>query len=206
MDKNNALTKPNSHRQPQINEYWENGYKVTEMIFPDSNTYMVTKEKENTVFYYYRTDNTSMKGQYDKSEYEKRRQAFDKQMEEWYAKCRDWDKEIDERLNTYFGKGSSLTFPDLPDFPEFPEFSDTLDFFSTSFEGVNTQSSTYKQSKSSSNISHKKQSSKSGNIGCFGCLVWTILILCLICIILYGMGVIGANLINIITNFFKSLF
>lgn len=248
MNEKNGLTTA-SRRKPTIKEYYEDGYKVTEMFFPDSNTYMVSKEKGNNVFYYYRTSTSCTKGMYNKAEFDKRMRDFNRQMNEWNAqweqrmsdwetKCAEWDKKVDEHLKSSFGSGF-VSFPDFPDFPELPElptYSNPLsggvsqtttfaDDFGDLFDGLlledndhsttsNNRSSTrrgtsrttqqrsyYRNDKPSH---YNNTSSCTGS--CLGCLFWTILFLCIICVILYGMGVIGANIINFIVDLFKSLF
>lgn len=248
MNEKNGL-KVEARQKPKINEYLEDGYKVTEMFFPDSNTYMITKEKGNNVFYYYRTSTSCTKGMYNKAEFDQRMREFDRQMDEWNAKwkqsvsdwetqCSEWNKKLDERLKSSFGSGATnfSSFPDFPDFPDIPDFpqhsspfstvSQTTTFaedFGDLFDGLLLEDSTRSSSNSSTRrgasrttkqhssyrngrrVQYTKTSSSSG-CGCLGCLLWTILFLCIICVILYGMGVIGANIISFIADFFKSLF
>ncbi len=138
MSKKNGLA-TTARRRPQIKEYMEDGYKVVETIFPDSNTYMITKEKGDNVFYYYRTPSTCTKGMYNKAEFEKRMNDFNRQMDDWQSEykrrldnwdvqCEEWNKKLDERLKSSFGTGS-MSFPDFPDFPEIPSFPQYSDPF-----------------------------------------------------------------------------
>lgn len=209
MNKKNGLT-TDFRQKPKINEYFENGYKVTEMYFPNSNTYMMTKEKGNYVFYYYRTSTYCTKGMYNKAEFDKRMRDFNWQMDEynaqfeqkmsdWETKCNEWNKKVDEQLKSSFGSGYTSfsefsEFPDFPDFPEFPSYS--TPFYSMS------QTSNFSDDFGGTS---KDNTSSSGG-SCLGCILWSIFILCIVCIILYGMGVLGANIIHFIVDFFKSLF
>lgn len=230
MNNKNGLT-TDSRKKPKINKYVEDGYTVSEIFFPDSNTYMVTKEKGNKVFYYYQSSSVCTRGVYDKAEFEKRMADFNQQMDEWNTKCDEWNKEMSECFKRSFGAGFT-NFPDFPDFPDFPQYSNPFsgvsqtvitssgfdDNFDNLFDSALLEDSTKKKNHSSTSrttrqkksyqngkqVHYSKETSSSGS--CLGCLIWTILILCLFCIILYGMGVIGGNIIHFITDFFKSLF
>lgn len=243
MNEKNGLT-TDARRKPKINEYFEDGYKVTEMFFPHSNTYMVTKEKGNNVFYYYRTSTSCTKGMYNKAEFDKRMRDFNRQMDEWNAlldqkmsdwetKCDEWSKKVDERLKSSFGSGYT-SFPDFPEFPEFPAYSTPFsgvsqtttfsDDFGRMFDELlledgNRSSTSYNTSGNRHGTSRTTQqrsyyrsgksthsNTSSSNGSCLGCLLWSIFFLCIVCVILYGMGVLGANIIHFIVDLFKSLF
>lgn len=221
-----------SRQRPKIVEYEEDGFKVTEMTFPDSNTYMMTKEKDGTVYYYYRSTTGVTKGAYNKAEFERRMADFNRQMDEWNAQwnnsLKNWNQELDKRLSHSFG----YTIPTMPDFPDIPtlpvapkipgtsetilesDFTDFDDLFDSELgyrssrhrqTGGKPYNSSFYSSEEPTRVYYSQKSS-SGSSGCLGCLVWTVLILCIVCIILYGMGVIGGNIINFIGDLFKSLF
>lgn len=226
-----------TRKQPNIVEYTEDGYKVTEVTFYDPYTYMVTKEKNGKVEYYYRTKTGVTKGVYDKAEFDRQMANFNCQMNEWNEKwnksLEEWDKEVDKRLKNSFGSIPTIPqFPKAPKLPSPPALPDTTkgtelssDFFEfLDFDDLfdddlfdsksKTQNSSTRQTGKtlyhSSYYNNKPQrvyyKKKTSSGSCLGCFIWSILFLCIACIILYGMGVIGGNIINFIVDLFKSLF
>ena len=225
-------------RKPDFKEYVEDGYNVTEMFLPDSNFYMITKEKGDKVFYYYHSPSYSSNGVYSKADYEKFNQQMDawnaelnRRISDWETECTEWEKRLNKYLSNSPGNyrdGVSL-FPEFPDFPDAPNLprlpratqsaSENIDF-AKDFEGIfdeflkdsdtgyqHTSSTTRGSSRSTSSKEYyKKQTHSSSSSSCLGCLVWTILLLCLTCVILYGMGVLGGNIIRFFADLFKSIF
>lgn len=221
-----------TRKRPNIVEYMEDGYKVTEVTYSDPYAYMVTKEKNGKVEYYYRTKTGVTKGVYDKAEFDKKMADFDRQMDEWNEKwnksLEEWGDEVDKRFKNSFGTIPTIPqIPKMPKLPSPPALSDTTeaeltsDFFEPLdfddlfdddlFDSKTTRNSSTQQTEKSpyhsSYYSNKPRrvyyEKKTSGGGCLGCLVWSILLLCIVCIILYGMGVIGGNIINFILNLFR---
>ena len=200
----NDIRPTSSRGSARVNRYVEDGYNVTEYIFSD-NTYMITKEKENHVFYYIKGKDYVTRGMYDKREFDRRMEDFNKSMDEWSNQSDEWSKKISENLNKAFGT-INTTIPPFPDFPEFESpilIGESETVYSDSFFDIDDlSSSTDTNIHSPHNGRKSKNYHTSGNTGCLGCFFGTLLFLCIICIILYGMGVIGGNIVQ----FFKSLF
>lgn len=193
MNEKNGLT-PNSRQKSYLKEYFEDGYKVSEMFFSDSDTFIRIKEKGDEVFYCQRTPTSCIEGKYNKAEFERRMSDFDRQMDEFNRRLDDqlnnWETSISEDLDDLF---DGLSFE-----------SSTRHTDSNARHNTRKTTQPKNSQKNNRYVYYTEGSSSKGS--CLGCLFWTILFLCIVCVILYGMGVIGANIIQFIVDFFKSLF